>query len=75
MKGLDAEIHHENADDVAVCQFIVQLGAAPTISKLEQSLQEVMGLYQEVHHEDVDDDGVGQFIVQHGRAPTTSKLE
>ena len=54
---------------------MVQRGTAPTISKLEWTLQEVKVLYQKVHHGDVDDVELGQFLVQRGAAPTISKLE
>ena len=56
------KIHHEH-------------GAVPTISKLEQTLQDVEGLYAEIHHDSVDNVESGQFIVQRGTAPTISELE
>ena len=44
-----------------VGQFIVQSGAAHTISRLEQAWQEVKDLHAEIHHETADDVAMGQW--------------
>lgn len=49
------EIHHESAGDVKAGQFIVQHDAPTTISKLEQTWQEVKDWYAGIHHENMND--------------------